>query len=90
MVVDMLKGTAVVNLAHLLPQYADSPTQFLNFQISLAWQQYWGIFSLSGPTLEEERALPLYLAWCWEFHPGPHYPAREFSCLYCFLPGLCH
>jgi len=35
MIVDMLKGTAVVNLALLLPQYADSETLFLNLQISL-------------------------------------------------------
>jgi acyl phosphate:glycerol-3-phosphate acyltransferase len=35
MIVDMLKGTAAVNLALLLPQYADSETLFLNLQISL-------------------------------------------------------
>jgi glycerol-3-phosphate acyltransferase PlsY len=35
MVVDMLKGTAAVNLVLLLPQYADSETLFLNLQISL-------------------------------------------------------
>ena len=35
MMVDMLKGTAAVNLAHLLPQYADNETLFLNLQISL-------------------------------------------------------
>jgi len=35
MLVDMLKGTAAVNLALLLPQYADSETLFLNLQISL-------------------------------------------------------
>ena len=35
MLVDMLKGTVAVNLALLLPQYADSETLFLNLQISL-------------------------------------------------------
>lgn len=35
MVVDMLKGTIAVNLVHLLPQYADSETLFLNLQICL-------------------------------------------------------
>jgi glycerol-3-phosphate acyltransferase PlsY len=35
MVVDMLKGTAAVNLVHLLPPYADSETLFLNLQICL-------------------------------------------------------
>src|SRR6187549_515408 len=35
MVVDMLKGTVAVSLAHLLAQYADSDTQLLNLQIAL-------------------------------------------------------
>ncbi len=35
MIVDMLKGTAAVSLVHLLPQYADSETLFLNLQICL-------------------------------------------------------
>lgn len=35
MIVDMLKGTAAVNLVHLLPQYADNETLFLNLQICL-------------------------------------------------------
>ncbi len=35
MIVDMLKGTAAVNLVLLLPQYADSETLSLNLQISL-------------------------------------------------------
>jgi len=35
MVVDMLKGTVAVSLAHLLTQYADSDTQLLNLQIAL-------------------------------------------------------
>jgi len=35
MIVDMLKGTAAVNLVLLLPQYADSETLYLNLQISL-------------------------------------------------------
>ena len=35
MIVDMLKGTAAVNLALLLPQYADNETLFLNLQICL-------------------------------------------------------
>jgi glycerol-3-phosphate acyltransferase PlsY len=35
MIVDMLKGMAAVNLALLLPQYADHSTQFFNFQIGL-------------------------------------------------------
>jgi len=35
MIVDMLKGTAAVTLALLLPQYADRETLFLNLQISL-------------------------------------------------------
>lgn len=35
MIVDMLKGTAAVNLVLLLPQYASSETLFLNLQICL-------------------------------------------------------
>ncbi len=35
MIVDMLKGTAAVNLVLLLPQYADNETLFLNLQICL-------------------------------------------------------
>ena len=35
MIVDMLKGTAAVNLVLLLPQYSDSETLSLNLQISL-------------------------------------------------------
>ena len=35
MIVDMLKGTAAVSLAHLLPQYASHETLFLNLQICL-------------------------------------------------------
>jgi glycerol-3-phosphate acyltransferase PlsY len=35
MIVDMLKGMLAVSLAHLLPQFADHSTQFLNFQIGL-------------------------------------------------------
>lgn len=35
MIVDMLKGTAAVSLVHLLPQYADNETLFLNLQICL-------------------------------------------------------
>src|SRR5215211_115079 len=35
MIVDMLKGTAAVSLALLLPQYADNETLFLNLQICL-------------------------------------------------------
>lgn len=35
MIVDMIKGIIAVKLAFLLPQYFDSETQFLNFQIIL-------------------------------------------------------
>jgi glycerol-3-phosphate acyltransferase PlsY len=35
MVADMLKGMAAVKLALLFPQYLDSDTQFVNFQIGL-------------------------------------------------------